>query len=180
MNTPDRVIFCTATNRIIDYAAAGETPEQAIARLTPEYGTSLEVLPADEAFDRYENSFKTPVSAISAADYDYALNCLPPVAWIRRAAGTSFKMSERMAGRVTAIFVEFGDRHFRFYDDIRLPHEDCLQRVADYLATATPGQIAYEIDVAKTPTYEDCSKRKTWAQLGDAERATWERNPTAR
>jgi len=180
MTNTDRVVFCTATNRIIDYVNAADTHDEQLARLASEYGMHLEVLPADEAFTRYENSFKTPVQAISAEHYDYALNCLPPVAWIRRAGGETFKMSERMAGSITAIHVAMGDKHFRFYDDIRLPHEDCLKRVADYLATATPGQMAYEIDVANTPNYPDGAPRPGWEKLGQLERSSWEKNPTPR
>lgn len=180
MTSPTHVIYCTASNRIIDYLRANEPAEQQIARLSTEYGTRLEVLPAEEAMDRFEASFKTPVTAISAEHYDYALNCLPPVQWIRRAGGETFKMSERMAGAVTAIYVTIGDKYFRFYDDIRLPHEECLKRVADYLATATPGQMAYEIDLANTPTYHDGAKRPSWASLGQLERQTWEKNPTPR
>jgi hypothetical protein len=180
MTSPSHVIFCTASNRIIDYLRVNEPAEQQIARLTPEYGKKLEVLPAEEVMARYEASFKTPVVSISSEHYDYALNCLPPVAWIRRAGGETFKMSERMAGAVTAIYIANGDKYFRFYDDIRLPHEECLKRVADYLATATPGQMAYEIDVANTPTYPDGAPRVSWAQLGAVERSTWEDNPTPR
>lgn len=44
----------------------------------------------------------------------------------------------------------------------------------------TPGQIAYEEDVRLTPTYLDGRPRRAWSQLGEAERWSWERNPTPR
>lgn len=44
----------------------------------------------------------------------------------------------------------------------------------------TPGQLAYEADVAECPTYHDGAPRKTWAQLDTVLRETWERNPTPR
>lgn len=44
----------------------------------------------------------------------------------------------------------------------------------------TPGQIAYEEDVRRKPTYQDGGKRPSWNQLDDAKKATWEKNPTAR
>ncbi len=44
----------------------------------------------------------------------------------------------------------------------------------------SPGRIAYEADVASQPTYHDGGQRKTWGQLGDIERLSWERNPTPR
>lgn len=42
----------------------------------------------------------------------------------------------------------------------------------------TPGQIAYEEDVRRQPTYHDGSPRRPWDQLGDAVQWDWERNPT--
>ena len=44
----------------------------------------------------------------------------------------------------------------------------------------TPGQRAYEQDVAARPFYEDGTRRKTWAQLGEVEHLSWERSPTPR
>lgn len=44
----------------------------------------------------------------------------------------------------------------------------------------TPGQQAYERDVAETPLYPDGSKRKTWGQLDSVCKWSWERNPTER
>lgn len=38
------------------------------------------------------------------------------------------------AGRVTAIYVELGRRFFRFDDNFRTPHEDCLRRAAEFIA----------------------------------------------
>lgn len=44
----------------------------------------------------------------------------------------------------------------------------------------TPGQIAYEADVAARPYYDDGGRRKDWADLCPTGKATWERNPTSR
>jgi hypothetical protein len=44
----------------------------------------------------------------------------------------------------------------------------------------TPGQIAYEKDVLARPFYNDGARRKAWAQLGEIEQLSWERNPTPR
>lgn len=44
----------------------------------------------------------------------------------------------------------------------------------------TPGQNAYEEDCSRQPRYADGTERKSWAQLGDVERWSWERNPTPR
>jgi len=42
----------------------------------------------------------------------------------------------------------------------------------------TAGQQAYERDLILMPAYHDGGKRKSWNQLGELERWTWERNPT--
>lgn len=44
----------------------------------------------------------------------------------------------------------------------------------------SPGHIAYEADLAAQPVYHDGGKRKTWEQLAELERLSWERNPTPR
>lgn len=55
-----------------------------------------------------------------------------------------------------------------------------VARPGEAATTKSPGQLAYEQDVAAKPTYHDGGKRKTWAQLGEAEKGTWEKNPTPR
>lgn len=44
----------------------------------------------------------------------------------------------------------------------------------------TPGQRAYERDVAKRPLYHDGKARPSWGGLPDYVQATWERNLTDR
>lgn len=49
----------------------------------------------------------------------------------------------------------------------------------------TPGQAAYEEDCRRKPYYPTnadgtLTLRRRWSQLGPAERASWERNPTPR
>lgn len=39
----------------------------------------------------------------------------------------------------------------------------------------TNGQMAYEADVLKTPLYPDDTPRKTWEQLPEYARRTWEK-----
>ena len=130
-----RIVYCTTTNRIIDFVrdGAGETDAEAISRLKGDYGTALTALPAHEAQSRYEASFKTDVREITAEAYDDALNVLPPEDWTRARGGESFKCMERIAGAITSIYVDMGNRYFTFNDHIRLPHEQCCERVRAYL-----------------------------------------------
>ena len=47
----------------------------------------------------------------------------------------------------------------------------------------SPGQIAYETDLARCPVYHDGTPRPSWARLArifPEALATWERNPTPR
>ena len=46
--------------------------------------------------------------------------------------------------------------------------------------TKTPGQLAYEADLVACPLYHDGTPRKTWDQLDELCRSTWERDPTPR
>ncbi len=44
----------------------------------------------------------------------------------------------------------------------------------------TAGQLAYEEDVRRRPTYHDGAPRRLWAELPPYTQGTWERNPTTR
>jgi len=46
--------------------------------------------------------------------------------------------------------------------------------------TKTPGQIAYEADCEIEPNYADGAPRKTWDQIGDLARLSWELTPRVR
>ena len=41
----------------------------------------------------------------------------------------------------------------------------------------TPGQKAYESNVAKNPTYHDGKPRKSWEKLSKIARESWEKQP---
>lgn len=44
----------------------------------------------------------------------------------------------------------------------------------------TPGQQAYEADVAAKPEYHDGAPRPSWAMLSEWAQKSWENNPQAR
>ncbi len=44
----------------------------------------------------------------------------------------------------------------------------------------TPGQTAYEADLARKPEYHNGQKRPAWEDLDEIAQGSWERNPTAR
>jgi hypothetical protein len=47
-------------------------------------------------------------------------------------------------------------------------------------SSQSPGQRAYEEDCRRKPQYLDGTYRKTWDQLSEAVRGSWESNPTPR
>lgn len=81
-----------------------------------------------------EGFFKTSPQEITAEEWDYALNVLPPMDWTR-SAGQSFKMSEMEYGRITAIFCTLGSRYFKFNDVCTLKHHEIVAKVTQYLET---------------------------------------------
>lgn len=122
-------IYDPSNDRIIDVIPAGSDGAAWFATHGNKYGDGLIVLPRDEAQRRYEDSFKSDPVEITEDKWHEMLGCLPPVGWKRDASGESFKMSERTAGAVTGIYVRVGTRFFMFYDDIRMPHPECLAKV---------------------------------------------------
>ena len=129
MKTPARCIFCTRTNRLIDFVPDGHDGARLIATYVTDYGTDLVMMPTDTAWQRYENAFKSSPVEISEDRWNEMLGVLPPVAWTTDQTGESFKLSERTAGSITAIFVRIGERNFELSDSITLPHRACTARV---------------------------------------------------
>ena len=48
------------------------------------------------------------------------------------------------------------------------------------LGVMTPGEAAYREDLRRRPYYDDKTLRRSWAQLDDYTKQSWERNPTPR
>ena len=132
MPTPKNCVFCTATNRLIDFIPDNSDGCAAIAAFVPEYGRALIILPVVNAWQRHENSFKSEPVEITRDRFHEMLNNLPPVAWnYRDPAFESFKMSERTTGSITTIFVRIHDRYLAFSDTCTLPHRVCVVRVLE-------------------------------------------------
>lgn len=121
-------IYSPAKNQIIDVIPEDSNGQAWFATHGDTYGSDLIVLPAREAQRRFEDGFKTEPKEITGEQWLDMLECLPPVARKRDGSGESFKMSERTAGAITGIYVRIGERYFQFYDDIRLPHPECVAR----------------------------------------------------
>lgn len=57
---------------------------------------------------------------------------------------------------------------------------DGYERRHHLFGSRTPGQIAYEEDVAARPLYDDGTPRKPWCELPDEAKRSWDLSPTAR
>jgi hypothetical protein len=76
-----------------------------------------------------ENCLRTEPTPCSEDEWIDSLECLPPVDWVRRGGGESFKMSERISGRMTKIFARFDSRCWSFVDTGDLTHFEIMNRV---------------------------------------------------
>jgi len=81
----------------------------------------------ESALDQIEALTKRAPILISAERFMEALECLPPVNWVREGSTQSFKMSERINGRVTSIYVRLGSEYFEFADLITIPHREAVR-----------------------------------------------------
>ncbi|MBI1384741.1 MAG: hypothetical protein GC150_07520 [Rhizobiales bacterium] len=140
--TPDpAAVYCTRTERLIDVCRPGEDAAAAIARLAPDHGADLIVLPLAEAVQRHEAANRTEPVEITATAWHEALEVLPPADWRLTAEGESFKSIEHKAGAITAIYVRLGERRFTFDDLATLSHAACCDRVRASAAYRTPTPI---------------------------------------
>ena len=81
--------------------------------------------------------YRQDVTEVTEAQFNAALNVLPPVGWTTRNGVESFRICERLWGNLTDIYARLGDRYFKLVDDIRLPAATIAERVAVYAAANT-------------------------------------------
>lgn len=133
---PDPVSGCS--HRFIEMAFFNEelsaytTPGgQTLEALQTRYpglkvGDFDEVMLANEMFYREQ-----AVCEIDEPTYIEALECLPPLDWVRKGYAESFKMSERITGNTTWIYCRHGERFFRFYGDVRSSWSTIIGRLEE-------------------------------------------------
>lgn len=71
----------------------------------------------------------TAPTEITPAAYREALDVLPPQGWTRAGGTESFKLCEYHSNDVTNIYVQIGDRCFKFRDLGTMPHAQVIERV---------------------------------------------------
>ena len=113
-----------------------------------------------------------PFSGLDTAfeeDLDWAVPC---AVWPQE-----FKLDDCVAA------IKILEHRLVYFTDRGLNVDAALQRLATApirSETKSPGQVAYERDVAREPFYHDGTPRSIWSKLSDIARDSWERNPTAR
>lgn len=138
-----KVFFVPGSASAIDYAATRADGELVscfngltLAELQEQYpgaviGTEFEFLQQMEA------ACRTAPQPISAQEYTYALNTMPPQDWQGvGSAAESFKFAERYAGRITSIFARVGCSHYRFHDIFTLGHDDIIKKVQSVITSS--------------------------------------------
>lgn len=78
--------------------------------------------------------YRQAITEVTEAQFNEALNVLPPIGWTTRSGVESFRISERLWGNLTDIYARLGNRYFKLVDDIRLPAATIAERVAVYAA----------------------------------------------
>lgn len=101
----------------------------------------------DEVTATMENERKTDPVEIDAEDYRFALEVLPPEGYSGSAAGESFKMIERISGRITTVYARLGKRFFKFKDLHTIKHDEIVAKIQSskaYAATLQPAAAGEE------------------------------------
>lgn len=103
---------------------SGETLEQLAARY-PGIAIGL----AEDITAQREAGMRTDPAPCDREAFMLALEILPPEGWTQRGNGESFKMVERLSGRMTRIYVRTGSRYWTFVDVDTLSHAEIMVRV---------------------------------------------------
>ncbi len=124
-----------------------------------------------EAMPAWARGFN-PFSGLSTAfeeDLDWAVPC---AVWPQE-----FKREDCLAA------IKILEHRLVYFTDRGLDVDAALQRFATTESRSqakSMGQAAYERDVVREPSYHDGTSRRSWSELSDIARESWERSPTDR
>ena len=76
-----------------------------------------------------ESALRTQPEPSTEEHYTVALECLPPEDWRRAGGIESFKMVERLSGRMTRIYAKKGDSYWTFVDRYDLSAEAIASKI---------------------------------------------------
>jgi hypothetical protein len=119
-------IIDTLSNKTGRGTCSNETIEEVIKRYP-----NAEIVPFDYAINCIEEAAKekfnllNPVE-ITEGQYYEMLECLPPEQYKSTEEGTSFKISERTFGNITACFVHKNSKYYEVMARTHTKHEELL------------------------------------------------------
>lgn len=113
---------------LVDGQERGQFSGKTLAELTDKYPT-LVVGDADEVTRIKEDMQRTEPQSCTEEQFWEALECLSPMDWVRAGGGESFKMVERLSGRMTTIYARSGSTYWSFVDADDLTHAAIMAKV---------------------------------------------------
>lgn len=100
----------------IDPATGREYWAERIEKLSQ---TKMSVMTVSEFREKERSAYLSiPMREISAEEFDYFLNILPPAKWETRSGVEEFCMSEMLSGPFTSQYARAGDKYYTKYVDI--------------------------------------------------------------
>jgi len=92
-----------------------------------------EVMTFDDIIETNENLYKTEPQEITKEQYWEMLECLPPVDWTRGDTFEYFKLSERISGSITGIYIKYRNKYYTFSDSIYMKRGEILNKLTQAL-----------------------------------------------
>lgn len=86
----------------------------------------------DTIFNIREGLFVTLPEKISEEDYNYYLNCMPPINYSIAGAYESFQLCEKVTENIAFICVKYNNIYYKFQDYKQLNHDQIIKRVTEY------------------------------------------------
>ena len=131
----ENVFYVPGPRWVIDFAivrADGVTVSQLqghTLEVVQARSPGAEIMTYQKAVEMIESGCKTEPRQIQQEDFDYGLNVLPPMNWVRGVEFESFMMSERTNGKVTGIYARVGATYWKFEEVCTLSHRDIIDKV---------------------------------------------------
>lgn len=123
------------THQVIDYAESNAAG-QWVGRYS---GQTLEVMATrypgvvlgelDTVIAEREAALVTQPVEVTEEQFTYGLSVLPPVDFISRGGNVTFKMLERLDGRITGVYACIEGRYYSFHDVCTISHDEIVAKV---------------------------------------------------
>ncbi|KUO69567.1 MAG: hypothetical protein APF80_13455 [Alphaproteobacteria bacterium BRH_c36] len=146
-------IYSLTRERILDVCPDSD-PEQRRQQLIETHGDDLVVLPYHEVIALQRHSFiSEPPEVMSLESWTTSRNDDFIIGHVCDGETESFKLDDMDFWEpLVSIHVRIGDRYFYFFDDVRLPHAQCCDRVQRFLTCQTPNAQGDTVDESDKTT----------------------------